>query len=43
MYAAEAAWSAALAAVTVADLADTVEEENGAQTFVRLRDWLADA
>jgi Rrf2 family protein len=43
MYAAEDAWRAALAAVTLADIAATVEEENGAQTFVRLRGWLAEA
>jgi Rrf2 family protein len=43
MYAAEDAWRAALAGVTIADLAATVEKDNGAQTFVRLRGWLADA
>ena len=41
MYAAEDAWRASLASVTVADLADGVETDNGAQTFVRLRGWLA--
>jgi Rrf2 family protein len=43
MYAAEDAWRASLAGVTVADLAAGVERDNGAQTFVRLRGWLADA
>ncbi|WP_205471963.1 Rrf2 family transcriptional regulator [Nocardioides sp. SYSU D00038] len=41
MYAAEDAWRASLAAVSVADLATGVEEDTGAQTFVRLRGWLA--
>ena len=43
MYAAEDAWRASLAAVTVAGLAAGVEEDNGKQTFARLRGWLADA
>ena len=43
MYAAEDAWRASLAAVTIADLADGVEQDNGAQTFVRLRGWLSGA
>lgn len=43
MYAAEGAWRASLGAVSVADLAATVEKDAGAQTFVRLRGWLADA
>lgn len=43
MYAAEDAWRASLASVTVADLAQGVETDNGPQTFVRLRGWLADA
>lgn len=42
MYAAEDAWRASLASVTVADLAQGVESDNGPQTFVRLRGWLAD-
>jgi Rrf2 family protein len=43
MYAAEDAWRASLAAVTVAALAAGVEKDNGKQTFVRLRGWLAGA
>ena len=43
MYAAEDAYRASLAGVTVADLATGVEQDNGPQTFVRLRGWLADA
>jgi len=43
MYAAEDAWRASLATVTIADLAAGVEKDNGKQTFVRLRGWLADA
>jgi len=43
MYAAEDAWRASLAGVSIADLAATVEKDNGRQTFVRLRGWLADA
>lgn len=43
MYAAEDAWRASLAAVSIADLADGVEQDNGKQTFVRLRGWLTDA
>jgi Rrf2 family protein len=42
MYAAEDAWRASLASVTVADLARGVESDNGPQAFVRLRGWLAD-
>lgn len=41
MYAAEDAWRASLATVTIADLAAGVEKDNGKQTFVRLRGWLA--
>ena len=43
MYAAEGAWRASLAGVTIADLAAGVEKDAGKQTFVRLRGWLADA
>jgi Rrf2 family protein len=43
MYAAEDAWRASLAAVTIAGLAAGVEQDNGKQTFARLRGWLADA
>ena len=43
MYAAEDAWRASLATVSIAELAAGVERDNGAQTFVRLRGWLADA
>ncbi len=43
MYAAEDAWRAALAGVTIADLAATVQEDAGPQTFDRLRGWLAEA
>ena len=43
MYDAEDAWRASLASVTVADLADGVERDNGPQTFGRLRGWLADS
>ena len=43
MYAAEDAWRASLAAVTIADLAAAVESDNGPQTFARLRGWLAEA
>ena len=42
MYAAEDAWRASLASVTVADLAQGVESDNGPQTFVRLKRWLAE-
>jgi Rrf2 family protein len=42
MYAAEDAWRASLAGVTIADLAATVRRDNGPQTFVRLRGWLAE-
>lgn len=42
MYAAEDAWRAALGAVTIAHLAGGVEQDNGPQTFVRLRTWLAE-
>ncbi|GAB3247473.1 RrF2 family transcriptional regulator [Nocardioides dilutus] len=41
MYAAEDAWRASLAGVSVADLAAGVERDTGAKTFVRLRGWLA--
>jgi Rrf2 family protein len=40
MYAAEDAWRASLASVTVADLALGVERDNGPRTFDRLRGWL---
>ncbi len=43
MYAAEDAWRASLAAVTVADLASTVQEDAGPKVFVALRGWLAGA
>ncbi len=43
MYAAEDAWRASLGGVTIADLAASVETDNGPQTFARLRGWLADA
>jgi Rrf2 family protein len=43
MYAAEDAWRASLAGVTIADLAAGVESDAGPQTFVRMRSWLADA
>ena len=41
MYAADHAWRASLAEVTIADIVGTVERENGKQTFARARDWLA--
>jgi len=41
MQAAEQAWRAALREVTIADLAATVLEDAGPQTFVRVREWLA--
>ena len=41
MYAAEDAWRASLAAVTIADLASGVERDVGPQTFARMRGWLA--
>ncbi len=41
MYAAEDAWRASLGGVTIADIAATVEEETGKQTFARVRGWLA--
>ena len=41
MYAAEDAWRASLAGVTIADIVGTVEKETSRQTFVRVRDWLA--
>ena len=43
MYAAEDAWRTSLGAVSVADLAATVRKDTGAQTFVKLRGWLANA
>ena len=43
MYAAEDVWRASLTSVTVADLAEGVERDNGPRTFVRLRGWLAGA
>jgi Rrf2 family protein len=43
MYAAEDAYRASLATVTIADLAAGVEKDNGKQTFVKMRGWLADA
>ena len=42
MYAAEDAWRASLAGVSIADLAAGVEQDNGPKTFARLRGWLAD-
>ena len=41
MYAAEDAWRASLATVTIADIAATVEGDTGTQTFDRVRAWLA--
>lgn len=41
MYAAEHAWRQSLAGVTIADVVGTVEKDNGKQTFVKVRDWLA--
>ena len=43
MYAAEDAYRASLAGVTIADLAAGVEADNGPRTFARLRGWLAEA
>jgi Rrf2 family protein len=40
MYAAEDAWRASLGAVTIADIAATVEADTGKQTFDRVRAWL---
>jgi Rrf2 family protein len=42
MYAAEDAWRASLAGVTIADVARSVEKDNGAQTFVKVRGWLGE-
>ncbi len=41
MYAADHAWRASLARVTIADIVGTVERDNGKQTFVKARGWLA--
>jgi Rrf2 family protein len=41
MYAADHAWRASLAGVTIADIVGTVERENGKRTFANARDWLA--
>jgi len=41
MYAAEHAWRQSLAGVSIADVVGTVEKDNGKQTFVKVRDWLA--
>src|SRR3954471_12913086 len=41
MYAAEHAWRQSLAGVSIADIVGTVEKDNGKQTFVKVRDWLA--
>jgi Rrf2 family protein len=41
MYAAEDAWRASLAGVSIADLASGVEEDAGPQTWPRVRGWLA--
>ncbi|MFL6156934.1 MAG: RrF2 family transcriptional regulator [Marmoricola sp.] len=41
MAAAERAWRASLAGVTIEDLAAGVEKDTGAGTFVGLRGWLA--
>jgi Rrf2 family protein len=41
MYAADSAWRASLAGVTIADLVGTVESENGRQTFIPVREWIA--
>jgi Rrf2 family protein len=43
MYAAEDAWRASLASVTIAELAAGVEKDNGPKTFARLHGWLAEA
>lgn len=40
MHAAEQAWRTALEGVTIADLAASVEADAGADTFVRVREWL---
>jgi Rrf2 family protein len=41
MATAEQAWRASLSAVSVADLAASVTEDNGPEAFVGLRGWLA--
>jgi Rrf2 family protein len=41
MQAAEQAWRASLASVTVADLAATVSADSGPETFPTMRSWLA--
>ena len=41
MHAADHAWRASLAGVTIADIVGTVERDNGKQAFVKTRDWLA--
>lgn len=41
MHAAEQAWRESLRSVTIADLAAGVLEDNGPQTFDRVREWLA--
>jgi Rrf2 family protein len=41
MQAAEQAWRESLRGVTIADLAATVQQDAGPQTFVRVREWLA--
>jgi Rrf2 family protein len=41
MHLAEQAWRNSLAAVTVADLAATVQADSGPETFIAMRSWLA--
>lgn len=41
MHLAEEAWRDSLRGVTVADLAGTVTQDTGPETFVRVREWLA--
>lgn len=41
MHAAEQAWRDSLKGVTIADLAGTVVQDAGPDTFVRVREWLA--
>jgi DNA-binding IscR family transcriptional regulator len=43
MYAAEDAWRASLAGVTIADLASGVEADAGPQTWPLVQGWLAGA
>lgn len=41
MQAAEQAWRTSLRSVTIADLAEGVLDDNGPQTFDKVREWLA--